>query len=223
MQKNNFLLISSIIFLLSSPATALAVATTSPSPTAPAVNQVTENLKERLKETLSATSPGEKPAASPTYRAFVGQIQDVIQKTIIVETKDGKRQVVLDDDTTLLRNPGNTVIKADSIRLEDYIIAMGTLKEDDVLTGRRLIISATPLTDTTKKTGYGQITEIGKSTLTITSSGEELILDIDKSTIIKSKDSATLEMEDLTLNQRVIFTAEIDDETTTATVLMLIK
>ncbi|MEI6690892.1 MAG: hypothetical protein WCL07_04045 [bacterium] len=234
MQKNLLLLISSVIFALLllvvlSPSFifhTLAVVTTSPSPiVTPTDNQITETLKERLKVTLNNVEQTASPSAVPisSYRAIVGVIKDVIQKTLIVETKDGKKQVVISDNTTLLRSPGNIPIKLENVRIDDYLIAMGTFKEDNVLEGRRLIASVSPLSTSSKVSGYGQIIEIKNKTITLNSSGEDILLTLNEDVIIKSKDKSSLTIKDLTLNSRVIYTAEKNSQSTTATVLMIIQ
>ena len=193
----------------------------SPSPLAtPTENEIAESLKERLKDSLTA-SPSALPKSE--YRALIGVIKDVIQKTLIVETKDGKKQVTIGDDATIVRSPGNATIKQDSVRIDDYVIAMGTIKEDDVLSGRRVIVSTSPLTTTQKKTGYGQVTDIKGKVLTLSFEDQEIALTSDADTIIKSKDSSSLSLTDIPMNSRIIYTAEVSKDTTLATTIMLIK
>lgn len=225
MQKNlTFIVLSILIALSFAPVISAKTDVASPSPVAtPSINQVVDSLKERIKDGLSTPNASQATIDTTTYRAFVGIIKDVIQKTIILETKDGKKQVVVNDDTTLLRSPGNQTIKLENVRIDDYLIAIGTLKEEDILEGHRLITSSTPITDNTKLTGYGQITEIKGKALTLTSSGDDQTITINDKTIIKSRDKSGLSIGDLPLNSRVIYTAEKDDDTTIATVLMLIQ
>ena len=148
----------------------------------------------------------------------------MIQKTLAVDTKDGRKQVVVNEETTLLRSPGNVVIKLENIRIDDYLIAMGTIKDEDTFIGKRLIVSTTKVLDNTKKSGYGQITELKKSSFTLTSSGNEQTIYFNNKTRVKSKDNPSLKTSDLELNTRLIFTAEIDDDDDlVATTIMIIK
>jgi hypothetical protein len=209
MQKNTTLLLLSAFLAFFNPAQISATTET----------EVTDSLKERLKETLSNTPTANEIIATRPNRAYIGMIKDVIQKTLIIETKDGKRQVVLTDDTTIIRTPGNATIKADSLRIDDYLIAIGTPKDENSLTGIRLIASTNSLTNTTKKTGYGQITKLTATSLTLSNQDQELALTINNKTIIKTKSESNLKISDLQENSRIIYTAEKD----LATVLMIIN
>ena len=234
MQQKSLLLALSILFLLLAPKAASAVVAASPSPKAsatatplasPTDNQATESLKARLRETLSKVEDNGTPSAGTQsdYKAYIGTIKDVIQKTLIVQTKDGKKQITVDDTTTLLRSPGNLPIKLDSVRLDDNLIAIGLPKDAGVLLGTRLIVSATPLSPVIKSTGYGQITLIKGNSLTLTSSGQDITLTLSKDTVIKNKEKSILDATSLSTNTHLIYAAEQDGDKQMATVLMIIQ
>lgn len=191
----------------------------SPSPLAsPAdINTVTENIKARLKDTLAAP---DSAIGGPVHRGYVGQVRDVIKDTIVMEDKDGKKNIHITDATTLVRSPGNSVIQLDDVGIEDYIIAIGDTLGDDELTGIRLIVSATPLLATNKATGLSTITQVAKSNLTL---ADDKTLIVNSKTVIKSTASNSLELADLAVGDVLVYTAIVDDDTTTATNLMRIK
>src|SRR3989339_932283 len=84
---------------------------------AQAEDAVTENLKRRLQESLQIeTSP------SPTIelRAYIGTIKDLIGNTLVINGKDGKQDIRIEDGTVILRSPGNTNIKQENINIGDY-------------------------------------------------------------------------------------------------------
>ncbi len=150
-KTHTFILLIALLFLftLSFSSTFAASPTPSsspsPSPTASTndINAVTENLKKRLQATISGDD-ADLPLSS--HRGLIGVIRDVIKDTIILDDKDGKKKVLVGDKTVLLRSPGNTAIKIDDVRIDDYIIAIGNPGADDELAGLRIIVSATPLT-----------------------------------------------------------------------------
>lgn len=218
MQKS-LLLVPLIALSILSPVHA---ASPSPSPTpqsSPAsINEVTENLKKRLQDSL------EEPESTPLSQAlaYVGVVKDMIKDTVIIEDKDGKRDVKLTDDTNILRAPGNAAIKPESIRIGDYIIAIGYPGESENLNGRRLIVSADPLKVPAKTSDMGTITKLSKTSLTLSVRGEDREVAITAKTIYKSP-SGTIEYTDLAEGDTVIYTAKIaDNDELTATQVMRI-
>ena len=182
------------------------------------INEVTENLKKRLQETLDeSASPSPSPQAT---RAYIGRVKDVIKDTLIIEDKDGKKDIKLEDATTILRSPGNAAIKAENIRIDDYIIAIGYPRDNDVLTGRRIIVSTEPIKVPAKTSAIGTVAKIGKNTLTVKLPDKDQLIDLTAKTIVKSP-SGTIELTDLSIGDTIIFTATIGDkDTLTATVIM---
>lgn len=223
MQKNIFLVpLTAIIFLSTPTWIVLSAQAASPSPVASdsaSAQQVTENLKKRLQTSLETQS--DNPVSS--VRAYIGMIKDVIKDTIIIQDKDGKKDVKLQDDTTILRSPGNTSIKPENIRLGDYIIAIG-YPGDDILFARRLIVSADSITPPAKTSGLGTIVELSASSLTLQLGQDQpQPITLTGKTIFKSA-SSTIESSDLKLGDTVIYTALVGkDDAKQATVILRIK
>lgn len=182
-------------------------------------DEATDNLKKRLQESLSSPLP----APTSLSRAYIGVVKDMIKDTVIMQDKDGKKDLKIQDDTTILRTPGNVVIKPENIRIDDYIIAIGYPVGADVLTARRLILSVDPIKPPAKVSGLGTITKIGKNTLTLQVNDKEQILDLTTKTIFKSSVDS-IELIDLTLGDTLIYTAITDaKDNLTATVIMRIQ
>lgn len=183
-------------------------------------SEVTENLKRRLQESLSATPSGSEQAE--TLRGYVGLVKDVIGNTLIVEHKDGKQDVKLSDDTTIVRAPGNNPIKATNINIGDSIIAIGSPGNDSILLGRRLVVSASALSTPTKTTALGTIKKIAKSSLTLSLKDQDQLVETTTKTIFKSP-AGVIDAADLAVGDIVIYTATLDDNDQTATIVMRIK
>lgn len=194
-------------------------ATSSALPSPADQDTINENVKKRLQDSLKTVSPA--PAVSA--KSYVGKVKDVIGETLIIEDKDGKRDIKLSDDATILRSPGNASIKADSIRLGDYVIAIGYPGEGEVLLGHRLIVSAEPIKPPAKSSGLGTIAKINKSSLTLQVGDQEKVIDITSKTIFKSP-AAIIELSDLAVGDKLIYTAKLaDDNGETATLIMRIQ
>lgn len=188
-----------------------------PSPSPISSEEVTENLKKRLQESLG---PDSSELSTAKARGYIGIVKDVIKDTIILEDKDGKKDVKIQDDTTLIRSPAGTTIKPENIRIDDYIIAIGYPGTDGILQGKRIIVSADPIKPPAKTSGLGTIVKISKTSLTLKVDGQDQIMDLAAKTIIKSA-QGTLEQSDLSVGDTMIYTATIDkNDDSTATILM---
>lgn len=183
-------------------------------------SDVTASLKKKIIENLGSANEA-TPSAPAT--AYLGVVKDIIKDTLIIDDKDGKKDIMLSDATTILRSPGNSTIKVDSVRIDDSIIAIGYLNQNGELDGRRLIVSADPIVPPHKETGMGTISKLSKTSLTLTVDGQPKVLAFTAKTIYKSPagmiDSTTLEVSDT-----LVYTATIDDhDVLTASVIMRIK
>jgi len=183
-------------------------------------DEVTDNLKRRLQESLTATDSGSESPLS--LRGYIGVVKDIIDTTIILEDKDGKKDVRLAEDANILRSPGNATIKATNINIGDAIIAIGTPEKDDILTGRRLIVSSSAFAAPAKTSSLGVIAKITKSSLTLTIGDKDQIVSINSKTVFKSP-AGSIELSDLAVGDTIIYTATLDDDTQTATIVMRIK
>ena len=229
MQKNILLVpLIALIFLLAPSFTSLPTQAASPSPSpvtsdSASAEQVTDNLKKRLQESIDSVGDDLRVVPQSTSRAYIGVIKDVIKDTLIIQDKDGKKDVKLQDDTTILRSPGNALIKPENIRLGDYIIAIGYPSDDGILLGHRLIVSADSITPPAKTSGLGTISELSNSSLTLQIGDQEQILGITGKTIFKSP-GGTIEFSDLGVGDTVIYTALVGkNDAQTATILLRIQ
>lgn len=214
MQKKSLVIIFTLLF-------SLCVASASPilAQESATDSAVTENLKKRLQESLGT----EESSPISLARGYVGIVKDIIKSTVIMEDKDGKKDILLSADTVILRAPGNTVIKPENIRIDDYIIAMGYPDENEILSGRRVIVSVDPIAPPPKTSGLGTIVKMTKTALTLNVDGIETTLALTSKTIVKSA-GGTIALADLEIGDTLIYTALLDedDESLTATILMRI-
>ena len=142
-----------------------------------------------------------------------------------VEDKDGKKNVAIGSDATIVRSPGNADIDIDSVRIDDYIIAMGYSKGDDELEGKRVIVSEKPFAPPEKLAGIGKVSSIDKYAFMITprDGGDDIELFFTKSTSYKSSEGS-LDFKDISPGDEVLFTAVRDqDNDWSATIVMRIK
>ena len=218
MQKKHLFIPLIALALIIAPAHAASPSPSlSPSPSPANDQEVIDNVKKKIIENLDKVA--DKSPIS-TARAYIGIVKDVIKDTVIIEDKDGKKDIKLTDDTTILRTPGNASIKPENIRIDDYIIAIGYPSGDETLAGKRIIVSIDPIKTPSKTSGLGTILKIGKTSITLKLGDKDQVLSITGKTIYKSA-VGTIEISDLSIGDTLIYTATIDDQDDlTATVMM---
>ncbi len=185
------------------------------------INEITDNLKQRLQETIQNASS----SATATAVAYIGSVKDVVNDTIVMDTKDGRKNIAVGSDTTIVRTPGQRTIKIDNVQIGDSAIAIGTPSAEDELAGTRIVVSTDPITPPAKTSGYGTITKIARGSLSLFVPGQSdpVVVGVDGNTIIKTP-SDLLTLKDLALGDTIVYTADLDkNNNQTATIIMQIS
>jgi RNase P/RNase MRP subunit p29 len=214
------LLVCTIALALVAHVHALETATHSADPSA-----VTENLKNRLKETINEVTADD---ASSTV-GYIGQVKDIVKNTLVVEDKSGKRNVIVDDNTHIIRSPGNAAIKLENVKIGDSVIAMGVpdTANNTETQGKRIIVSDTPFNPPDKIVGLATVTKLTSSSIGLVSptDSKSVTLAVTSKTVVKTPNE-TLDFTNLQVNDLVIYSALVDSKDSnkvTATVIMKIK
>jgi hypothetical protein len=127
-----------------------------PSDSAPSsdnVKDIRDAVKEKVQAQINDLKKGSK-------RAFFGQITDISDQKIVLETADGNIDIQLGTDTAIIGIDRKTA-KIDSLQKDTYAIAMGYLVTDTSLDCRRLVITEKPKI-TEKVVAFGKISDISK-------------------------------------------------------------
>lgn len=134
-------------FLQISLALAVAAAITAPaaifaseaSPAAVSEEEVRESLKDRLKKASEEkSSQAMKVLGAQTKTAVLGKLTDITNSTLAITTREENEELVaLNDETVFVRN-GKTAAAAD-LQIGDFIIAMGNVNGDKILSARRVV------------------------------------------------------------------------------------
>lgn len=162
----NFLLLScafAFLLLTFNLAQALAQEATLSSPTpVQTPNSVRDTLRDKIEERLSQIS--NKP------KALVGKITDIQDGSLLIETKNGVKQLKLAEKPTIIDTRSSVevkkkkIIEPKNLVLGDIIVAMGWANTKDVLDTRRILIIG-ELPTTTRRAVYGIVEETGKDSL----------------------------------------------------------
>ena len=184
------------------------------------VGEITENLKNRLKATVESVTETDQ---NDIPKAYVGVVKDIVKDTIVIEDKDGKINIKINDDSDILRSPGNTVIKLESVRIDDGIIALGYGSREESVDGKRIIVSADPFTPPEKTSAISVIKEFAKNTIILVDGEKEIELATTSKTVFKNSDGV-IDKADLNEGDTILFSALVDEDGDyTATVVLQTK
>ena len=127
-------------------------------------------------------------------KAFSGEITDIFNKTIVLETRDGKKTVKVEQKGLIISN--NKEIDFEDLEIGSWVIAMGYLTETELLSAKRIVVSTKP-DKQEKEALMGTIIEAEDKRLIIktTADNEPAIIVYDETTAIFDYAGDDLELE----------------------------
>lgn len=120
--------------------------------------------------------------------AYIGTVTDIAEQTIQInkfifsQTSEDAGEIqqisVNEEGTNFVKAiKSTTSVKFSDLAIGDFIIAMGYKNGNSVLAGERILI-ITPIEPTTRKTVFGEPSDIAKRSLTLTAStGKEWVVE----------------------------------------------
>ena len=141
-------------------------------------------------------------------KAYVGTVTDISGGTIQIKAINGEiLQAGTADDTTYINVlKKSAVVKATDLAIGDYIVAMGLLNGNKVLSAKRILITS-ELMDDKKEIVWGKISEVTKKKLTLIKNDGETL------EIILPKTWSGPDVSDLNEGQTIIVAGNIISET----------
>lgn len=100
------------------------------------IKGVREAVKEKVREKLEEVKKGQK-------RAFVGEINEITNSTLILTTRRGEKQAKINKETTLI-DQNRREIKPEDLEVGSYVITMGYLEDTDLLDAKRVVVTEEP-------------------------------------------------------------------------------
>lgn len=128
------------------------------------VKEIREAVKEKVREEIQQTQKGQK-------KAFVGEITEISNSTLVLEARSGEQQAEIDDEATIL-NIKKSKIEFEDLEIGNYVIAMGYLGENEVLQAKRVVVTKEPKTST-RQVVVGRVTDISDDEKIITVKNEK--------------------------------------------------
>lgn len=128
------------------------------------VKEIREAVKEKVREEIQQTQKGQK-------KAFVGEITEISNSTLVLEAQSGEQQAEVDDEATILNIKKNK-IEFEDLEIGNYVIAMGYLGGNEVLQAKRVVVTKEPKTPT-RQVVVGRATDISDDEKIITVKNEK--------------------------------------------------
>lgn len=137
-------------------ATLKATATPSGEPESSEASAIRQNVQDKVNAALN------KP------KAYLGTVTDISAETLQLKNAKGEIQQVSSDPTTIIikTNPSAKTVKFADIAIGDFVLAMGFKNGNDVLLGKRILITSVPVASG-RKVYYANITKVTSKDITV--------------------------------------------------------
>jgi len=165
------------------------------------VKEIRDAVKEKVREKLAEVKKGQK-------KAFVGEIIEISDTTLTLETRGGESQIQVATDAAIL-NTNKEEIDFEDLAIGNFTIAMGFLDENSILQAIRLVIIKKPAL-VVRRVAFGVVTDISKDEmLTIKNEKKDIIYSVETTgkTMITKKVDGKIEkvtFEEIAVGDRVI-------------------
>jgi hypothetical protein len=152
-------------------------------------------------------------------KAYLGTVTDIIEDTLQIKSGNGEiKQVSIADEAAIVKiGKTNKDVKAEDIAIGDYIVAMGfpatngsSNGKNGVLEGQRILIMSAP-GSIARKIIVGNISDINKSDVVLSSLNEENTVSLVKTTVVYQLEEDKLtksKTSDLDTDNRIIVVGE---------------
>jgi hypothetical protein len=193
--------------------------------------KVKEKIKERLEQVVDekleqVKGAIEKKAQEKLY-AFAGNLKSIENRLLTLNTFFGDKQVEVATQAAILRykDRSSDEINIEDINKDEFIIAMGT-KKDDILLGKRIFVTTKLSPAEERKFLHGKVTEVDDSTISFSENGSEdtKTIEIEKNTKLKIVGIDKPEIENIQVNDllRAIVSLNEEGETLEVKTILII-
>jgi len=185
-----------------------------------------DEIRKKVQEKIIKIS--QKP------KAFIGTITDISESTIQIsrfainkesQEKSGEiLQISYNKDTAIIDSREKAKqIKAQDLAIGDFIIAMGTEKNGNILESSR-IVSVKPITPTKRASFKLNVKKVGKQEISAElKNGQSYSVKINKDTSILDQENNDLKVSDIEAGDKIIATGETQEQTISARTIFVLK
>jgi len=183
-----------------------------------------EDLAEKDLEEVRGEVEGETTAQ---LYAWVGEIEEVNDNLLSIQTEAGLYQAEIDSSASLLKfssGEANQPIENEEIEAGQFAITMGPKKEDRLILAKRVIIvEENPLSTNQRQLLTGEVVEIDETEVTIEKENQEkLILGIEAETKLKISGLKEPDVEDIQIGDVLTAIVSLDEDEQVETVKVVL-
>lgn len=190
--------------------------------------EIQKDLKERIKQSVDENI-NKTLGEQASIKAFVGLIESISEETISITINPNHgsatiiKQAIVTPDTNLVR-VSQTNVQVEDFQIGDYIIAMGSLQNQQTLKAQRIVVDDYTPPSSIRRIAYAQISQIDNNTITFTNHSPYLDepLTISSKTTLTTVDQQEIDIEDLQPNQSVTLILSVDTSDQDTSILRLI-
>jgi len=166
------------------------------------IQQIREAVREKVRERVEEAQQG-------IPRAYFGKIKQIGSQEFTLETRREEIQVTVSAETKFIGNNKQNLEFKD-LKVGDYCIAMGYLKESEILEAKRIVIIPKPKPPV-RITAFGKVTDISSEEKILTVKNEKrgltYTVSTNEKTVITKKVDTRIEKVDFSaikIGDRVI-------------------
>ncbi|HUW21719.1 MAG TPA: hypothetical protein VMW41_03530 [Candidatus Bathyarchaeia archaeon] len=187
----------------------------------PTKDPISEQIRKEVQEKIKA----ETEPLQDKKKAFFGEVTDLFNQTIVLQTFQGKRTATVDSETLIVDQNKKKLVFED-LEIGSFIITMGYSDTPEKLLTKRVVIADKPKQEN-RIAVIGQITQIEKTgfILQTLQRNEEWQVNWSKNSQIVQKvneKNETIGKEMLEENDLVVVTGLINDEKIEAKLVFLL-
>jgi hypothetical protein len=182
-------------------------------------DEVKQKIKQKLEEVVDKTLENVKGVikenVSQKIYGYTGNVIDINDSVLTLKSGVVEKKVEIASEAAILKvitGEGRSSIKADEIEENDFVLAMGNMKEENLLLGRRLIISEQPAPAPLRKVLSGKVQEIDGSRLTFSTDEDEQQIEVGKNTVLKVNGLEDPDVEDIIIGDLIYVIAQYDED-----------
>lgn len=213
------ILLAFLTFLISSPFIRAQSPEATPTPDED-VEEIREAVKEKVREKVEAAKSGQK-------RALIGELTEIFNNTLVLDTRLGERRAQVATDAAILSEGKEIEFK--NLEIGSPVICMGYLRPDEILDARRVVVESESEEETERVIAYGEVTDIDEDEKTI--SVKHLLKETIWKVEITSKTELTkkiegemeeIDFDDISIGDRLVaIGAQVEGEETTLTATLI--
>lgn len=166
------------------------------------IQEIREEVKKKVREKIEETKKGMKAA-------YVGEVTDITDSTLTLNTSRGERSVMVATDTVII-GKGSKKLALKDLEIGNFVLAMGYLADNNLLEAKRIVVSAKPKL-IVREVAFGKVTDISpdEKILTVKNEKKNLLYTIevtDKTIITKKADGSVKKVKftDIAKSDRLV-------------------